>query len=118
MPYTIDEAAKVDGAGHLRIFTRIMLPLTRPAWITMAILAFQFSWNDYLNPLVYLYSSDKWPLSVGMASFVSAFAGQTPNWNYYMATNVLYMLPPLLVFFLAQRYFVQGLSALGGVSQR
>lgn len=118
VPFSIDEAARVDGAGHLRIFVTIMLPLTRPAWITMAILAFQFSWNDYLNPLVYLYSSDKWPLSVGMASFVSAFAGQTPNWNYYMATNLLYMLPPLLIFFVAQRYFVQGLSSLGTVSQR
>lgn len=118
VPYSIDEAAKVDGAGHLRIFTHVMLPLTRPVWITMAILAFQFSWNDYLNPLVYLYSSDKWPLSVGMASFVSAFAGQTPSWNYYMAANLLYMLPPLLVFFVAQRYFVQGLSSLGTVNQR
>lgn len=118
IPYSIDEAAKMDGAGHFRIFTRIMLPMTRPAWITMAILAFQMSWNDFLNPLIYLYSSDKWPLSVGMASFVSGFAGQTPDWNLYMATNLLYMLPPLAVFFVAQRYFIQGLSALGGVSQR
>jgi multiple sugar transport system permease protein len=118
IPYSIDEAAKMDGANHFRIFTSIMLPMTRPAWITMAILAFQFSWNDYLNPLIYLYSSDKWPLSVGMASFISAFAGQTPDWSLYMATNILYMLPPLIVFFVAQRYFIQGLSALGNTSQR
>ncbi|WSQ07870.1 ABC transporter permease subunit [Streptomyces sp. NBC_01231] len=118
VPYSIDEAAKVDGAGHVRIFFSVMLPITRPAWITMAILAFQFSWNDYLNPLIYLYSSEKWPLSVGMASFVSGFAGQTPDWNFYMAANLLYMLPPLAVFFVAQRYFIQGLSALGTVNQR
>ncbi|MFI6932774.1 carbohydrate ABC transporter permease [Streptomyces sp. NPDC050287] len=118
VPYSIDEAAKVDGAGHVRIFFSVMLPITRPAWITMAILAFQFSWNDYLNPLIYLYSSEKWPLSVGMASFVSGFAGQTPSWNLYMAANLLYMLPPLAVFFVAQRYFIQGLSALGTVNQR
>ncbi|MFF2929909.1 carbohydrate ABC transporter permease [Streptomyces mirabilis] len=118
IPHSIDEAAKVDGAGHLRIFVSVMLPLTRPAWITMSILAFQMSWNDYLNPLIYLYSSQKWPLSVGMASFVSQFAGQTPDWNLYMATNLLYMLPPLAVFFVAQRYFIQGLSALGTVNQR
>lgn len=93
VPHSIDEAAKVDGAGHIRIFFSVMLPITRPAWITMAILAFQFSWNDYLNPLIYLYSSEKWPLSVGMASFVGQFAGQTPNWNLYMAANLLYMLP-------------------------
>ena len=87
-----------------------MLPLTWPAWITMAILAFQASWNDFLNPLVYLYSAEKWPLSVGMASFISSFAGQTPDWSYYMATNLLYMLP-LIIFFAAQRYFIQGLGA-------
>lgn len=118
IPYSIDEAAKIDGAGHFRIFTSVMLPLTRPAWITMAILAFQASWNDFLNPLVYLYSSEKWPLSVGMASFISPFAGQTPNWSYYMATNLLYMLPPLIIFFAAQRYFIQGLGSLGSTTQK
>ena len=118
IPYSIDEAAKIDGAGHFRIFTQVMLPLTRPAWLTMAILAFQASWNDYLNPLVYLYSSGKWPLSVGMASFISPFAGKTPDWSYYMATNLLYMLPPLIVFFAAQRYFIQGLGALGSTTQK
>jgi multiple sugar transport system permease protein len=118
IPYSIDEAAKVDGAGHIRIFTQIMLPMTRPVWITMAILAFQGSWNDYLNPLIYLYSPDKWTLAVGMSSFISAFAGQTLNWSAYMATNLLYMLPPLIIFFVAQRYFVQGLSSLGNTSQR
>jgi multiple sugar transport system permease protein len=118
IPHSIDEAAKVDGAGHVRIFFSVMLPSTKPAWITMSILAFQMSWNDYLNPLIYLYSSQKWPLSVGMASFATQFAGQTPDWNLYMATNLLYMLPPLIVFFVAQRYFIQGLSALGTVNQR
>jgi multiple sugar transport system permease protein len=118
IPYSIDEAAKIDGAGHFRIFTQVMLPLTRPAWITMAILAFQAYWNDFLNPLVYLYSSEKWPLSVGMASFISSFAGQTPDWSYYMATNLLYMLPPLIIFFAAQRYFIQGLGALGSTNQK
>lgn len=118
IPYSIDEAAKVDGAGHFRIFVSVMLPMTRPAWITMAILAFQGSWNDYLNPLIYLYSPEKWTLSVGMASFISSFAGQTLDWSGYMATNLLYMLPPLIIFFVAQRYFIQGLSALGNTSQR
>jgi ABC-type glycerol-3-phosphate transport system permease component len=118
IPYSIDEAAKIDGAGHLRIFVSVMLPLTKPAWITMAILAFQASWNDFLNPLVYLYTSDKWPLSVGMASFISPFAGQTPDWSYYMATNLLYMLPPLILFFAAQRYFIQGLGSLGSTTQK
>jgi ABC-type glycerol-3-phosphate transport system permease component len=114
IPYSLDEAAKIDGAGHFTIFTRIMLPLTSPVWITMAIMSFTASWNDYLNPLVYLPSDDKWTLSVGMASFSGSFAGvATTQWNQYMAANLLYMLPPLIVFFLAQRHFMQGLSALG-----
>lgn len=118
VPFSIDEAARVDGAGHFRIFTQIMLPITRPAWIAMAILAFQGSWNDYLNPLVYINSSEKWTLALGMSSFISSFAAQAPDWSKYMATNLLYMLPPLLIFFFAQRYFIAGLSSLGNTSQR
>jgi ABC-type glycerol-3-phosphate transport system permease component len=114
VPLEYDEAAKIDGASHWTIFLRIMVPLTRPVWITMGILAFQASWNDYLNPLVYLYDADKWPLSVGMASFAGGFAGVAVTaWNQYMATNVLYLLPSLAIFFVAQRYFMQGLSSLG-----
>lgn len=113
VPFSLDEAAHLDGAGHWRIFWHIMVPLTRPIWLTMAIMTFTTTWNDYLNPLVYLYTDSKWTLSLGMASFAGAFAGATTTpWNQYMATNILYMLPPLVIFFVAQRYFVQGLSAL------
>jgi multiple sugar transport system permease protein len=118
IPYSYDEAAKMDGANHWTIFWRIMVPLTRPVWITMAILAFQASWNDYLTPLIYLISDEKFPLSLGMASFAGMFGGVavTP-YNYFMATNLLYMLPPLILFFVAQRYFMQGLGALGSISK-
>jgi len=115
IPGSIDEAATLDGAGHWKIFTRIFFPMTKPLWITMAILSFQGTWNDYLSPLVYLSSSSRFPLSVGMAEFSGSFASAalTP-YNYYMATNILYMLPPLILFFLAQRYFMEGLGSLGG----
>lgn len=114
IPFSLDEAAKIDGAGHLRIFWSIMVPLTRPVWITIAILSFQLSWNDYLNPLVYLQSPSRFTLSLGMAGFVSDSAGQaTSQYNLFMATNLLYMLPPLLLFFFAQRHFMQGIGALG-----
>jgi multiple sugar transport system permease protein len=114
VPYSFDEAATLDGAGHLRIFWSVMVPLTRPVWITMAILSFQLSWNDYLNPLVYLQSTSKFTLSLGMASFVSDTAGgASSQYNLFMATNLLYMVPPLLLFFFAQRYFMQGIGAVG-----
>lgn len=119
IPYDLDESAKLDGAGHFTILTRIMVPLTKPIWITMAIMAFQASWNDYLNPLVYLQDNAKWTLSVGMATFSSAFAGvANTQWNLYMATNLLYMLPPIIFFFLAQRYFMAGLGSIGNISQK
>lgn len=115
IPRSLDEAAKLDGAGHFTILTRIMVPLTRPVWITMAIFAFQGAWNDYLQPLVYLYSQSKWTLSLGMASFSGVY--NTP-WNEYMATDLIYMLPPLIIFFVAQRFFMEGLGSLGGASVR
>jgi multiple sugar transport system permease protein len=115
IPRYLDESARIDGAGHWTIFTRIMLPLTKPVWITVAIMAFQLSWNDYLNPLVYLQSSSKFTLSLGMASFLSDIAGS--QYNYYMATNLLFMLPPLILFFFAQRYFMEGIGSLGTISK-
>jgi multiple sugar transport system permease protein len=115
IPRSYDEAAKLDGAGHFTILWRIMVPLTRPVWITMAIFAFQGAWNDYLQPLVYLYSQSKWTLSLGMASFSGIY--NTP-WNEFMATDLIYMLPPLIIFFVAQRYFMEGLGSLGGGSLR
>lgn len=119
IPFSFDEAARIDGANHWIIFTRIMVPLTRPVWITMAIMSFTGAWNDYLNPLIYLTSNEKWTLSLGMASLSGGFAGvQTTQWNLYMAMNLLYMLPPLIIFFVAQRYFIQGLSSLGTTTQK
>jgi multiple sugar transport system permease protein len=118
IPFSLDEAARLDGANHFTIFTRIMIPLTRPVWITMMIMSFTFAWNDYLNPLVYLYSNEKWTLSLGMASFAGTFAGVgNTQWNQFMAANLLYMLPPLLLFFVAQRYFMQGLGSLGNTTR-
>jgi ABC-type glycerol-3-phosphate transport system permease component len=119
IPLELDEAAKLDGANQLTIFTKIMIPLTRPLWITMMIMAFQASWNDYMNPLIYVTSDSKWPLSLSMATFSGSFAGiSTTRWNLFMATNLLYMLPPLIVFFLAQRYFMEGLGSLGTTARK
>jgi len=114
VPHSIDESAMMDGASSFRIFRSLMVPLTKPLWITMAILAFQMSWNDYLSPLIYLNSPGRYTLSLGMATFMGTLtSGTTPQYNYYMASNLLYMIPPLLLFFFAQRYFMMGLGSLG-----
>jgi multiple sugar transport system permease protein len=114
IPRDIDDAATLDGANHWQIFRRVMLPLTKPLWITMTIMAVQYSWNDFLNPLVYLQTPEKYTLALGMASFSgSMVTGAYSSFNFYMASNLLYMLPPLILFFLAQRHFMSGLGALG-----
>ncbi|SDT35128.1 carbohydrate ABC transporter permease [Microlunatus soli] len=115
IPRYLDESATIDGAGHWTIFTKIMIPLTKPVWITVAIMSFQMSWNDYLSPLVYLQSAEKFTLPLGMASFLSDTAGS--QYNYYMATNLMFMVPPLVLFFLAQRYFMEGLGSLGTIAK-
>lgn len=115
IPRYLDESALIDGAGHWTIFTKIMLPITKPVSITIAIMSFQLAWNDYLNPLVYLQTGSKFTLSLGMASFLGDTAGS--QYNYYMATNLLFMLPPLALFFLAQRYFMEGIGSLGTISK-
>lgn len=114
IPRSLDESAMVDGAGHLRIFLTILLPLTKPLWITMTILAFQASWNDFLNPLIYLNTPEKQTLSLGMANFIGGLtSGTTPVYNFYMASNLWFMMPTLVLFFFAQRYFMMGLGSLG-----
>ncbi len=121
IPRSIDEAAMIDGANHWQIFSRIMIPLTAPAWISCAIFAFQGTWNDYMNALIYLpLNPERWPLSLGLASLsgLGGIGTATTPWNLFMAANLLYMIPSLLVFFGAQQYFMQGVGALGARTQK
>jgi multiple sugar transport system permease protein len=109
IPFSYDESAKIDGASHFQILMKIIVPMSKPMIVTMAILSFQASWGDYLNPLVYLLDEKLWPLSMAISGFVGA-TGTT--WNLFMATDILYMLPPLILFFAAQKYFLEGLGSL------
>ena len=109
VPKAFDEAAKIDGAGHLRILFQIILPIIKPAIITIVIMQFQASWNEYLSPLIYLIDGEKWTLSLAVASYSTLYAVE---WNKFMATDLIYMLPSLLLFFCAQKYFMQGLGSL------
>ncbi len=104
-----DEAAKIDGANHLQILTRVLVPMSKPMIVTMIIFAFQGSWNDYLQPLIYVINPKLWTLSVAMATYIGNY--YTP-WNLFMAADLIYMLPMVIVFFVAQKYFMQGLGTL------
>jgi multiple sugar transport system permease protein len=107
----LDEAAKIDGGNYFSIFFRIILPLSIPALATIAILEFMYRWNDLFGPLIYLSTGEKYPLSLGLSNFTAAY-GATP-WNLLMAASIVAVLPPLLIFFFAQKYFIQGIVISG-----
>jgi multiple sugar transport system permease protein len=110
IPNDLDEAARVDGADAFRIWWSVILPLSKPVLATMAVLAFIQHWNDFLRPLVYLNSIEVRTLALGLRSFLGEF---TTAWNLLMAASTLMILPILVLFFVAQRYFVQGIVMTG-----
>ncbi len=108
IPYEIDEAAKIDGASHLRIWWQIIMPLAKPALAAVAIFSFMFHWNDYLGPLIYLNNNSLYPVSLGLAQYTAAYGGTL--WNLLMSASIVAVLPCIIVFFIAQRYLVQGIT--------
>jgi multiple sugar transport system permease protein len=113
IPYELDEAAYVDGASPWRVYWQIVLPLAKPALSVVAVFAFVNTWNDFLGPLIYLNSQEKFTIAVGLAGFSGAYTGQ---WSLLMAGATLALLPVLLVFAFGQRYFIQGIAFTGGKS--
>ena len=104
------EAAMIDGANKFSIFLKIYLPISKPALITVGIFSFQGSWNDLMGPLIYLNDSSKYTLQLGLAMF----NGMTKiEWGPLMAASLLTLLPILIVFFAAQKYFVEGITFSG-----
>jgi len=110
IPKELEDAARIDGCSTFRIFWQIMVPLARPALATVAIFAFFSYWNVLLGPLIYLQSQDKFTISVGILSFQSE---QYANYANMMAAACISMLPCLLLFFFAQRLFIQGVVVTG-----
>jgi multiple sugar transport system permease protein len=111
IPDELLDAARVDGAGEVRIFRSVVLPLLGPGLATLAILTFLASWNNFLWPLVVAQSEDKYTLPVALA-LVSVDQNQT-NYGLLLAGAVLVVLPIVLVFIALQRYFVQGIAMTG-----
>lgn len=111
LPRELDEAARIDGAGHARIFFSITLPLIKPALITSAIFAFIWSWNDFLGPLLYLNSPDKYPLPLALRIFNDQTS--VSDYGATIAVSVLALLPVLLFFIVFQRFLVDGVATQG-----
>jgi multiple sugar transport system permease protein len=110
----LDDAARIDGCGWLGIYARIVMPLIRPALAAVAIFSFLATWNDFFNPLIFLRSSDLYTLAIGLHFYTnSASAATRPVITHVMAGATLIMIPPLLLFFFAQRFFIQGVVFSG-----
>jgi ABC-type glycerol-3-phosphate transport system permease component len=110
IPRELEDAALIDGASRLQILWRIILPLARPAIAAIAIFNFQGVWNDFLPPLIFLHDHSKFTISLGLNFFRSSY---DVHWGYLMAASLVAMLPMVLVFFLAQKQFIEGISFSG-----
>nr|WP_269330334.1 carbohydrate ABC transporter permease [Kineosporia babensis] len=111
LPRELDEAAFLDGAGHVRIFRSITLPLMKPVLATASIFAFIWSWNDFFGPLLYLKNSDLYPLPVALRLFVDQTS--TSDYGAQMAMAVLALAPVIIFFLVFQRYLIGGVATTG-----
>ncbi len=110
LPEELADAGRIDGTSEYGIYWKIMLPLCKPALATVAIFTFLAGWNDFIGPLLYLRSDYNFTVAIGLATFRSAMSTQ---WHLLMAASTAMILPVILLFFFAQRYFVEGLVMTG-----
>jgi multiple sugar transport system permease protein len=110
IPKELDEAARMDGANAFQIFYKIYIPLMKPALILVGVFSFLNCWNDYLGPLVFLNDQSKYTLTLGLAQFKGMFGVDMEG---IMAITVLISIPPLILFFAAQRYIMEDVSKTG-----
>jgi ABC-type glycerol-3-phosphate transport system permease component len=110
IPRDFEDAARIDGANTWQLLTRILLPLSKPALATVAIFTFMGVWNDFMGPLIYLNKPETYTLALG----INFFKGQyTSDWNMLMAASLVMMLPLVILFFAAQKAFIEGITLTG-----
>ncbi len=113
IPRDLDDAARIDGASGFQIFWNVMLPLAKPALATVAVISFIANWDEFLRPLIYLNTTEKFPLSVGLRFFNNRGNETDPLDHLLMAAAVMVTAPCLVLFFCTQRYFVRGVITSG-----
>jgi ABC-type glycerol-3-phosphate transport system permease component len=111
IPREMDDAAEIDGCSYFGIYRRIMLPLAKPALVTVAIFSFTYNWNDYLAPLIYINSQSNYTLPLGLANFLGRY--NPISWHLIMAASLVTVTPCVVLFFFAQRFFIQGVVVSG-----
>ena len=111
IPEELAEAARIDGAAEWRIFWQLVLPLAKPALATCALFQFLATWNDFFGPLLYINDPSRYTLAYGLQQFMSSYGGE---WAQLMAGASIFTIPIIVLFFLAQRTFIQGIATTGG----
>lgn len=111
IPSELDEAAKIDGCGSFRIFTRIILPMCKPTLTTVAIFSFVWTWDDFMGQLIYISEMDKYTVALALKIMVDPLAAV--DWGVVIAMSLLSVIPSIVVYFLAQDYFVEGITTTG-----
>lgn len=110
IPLELEEAAIIDGCGKLRIWGTILMPLSKPIIATLAVFVFQNSYNDFMNPVIYINSSDKFTIQLGLAAFRNAF---TTRYDLVMAGSMIALIPVLILYICCQKYIVKGIVMTG-----
>lgn len=110
IPREIEEAAVMDGANPVQVFAQIMLPLVKPALLAIAVLSFTGNWNNFQGPLIYINSPGLYPVILALYSFSESLSKEAPKWHYMMAMTVIMSVPIVALYFVAQRYFIEGLT--------
>ncbi|HNT86464.1 MAG TPA: carbohydrate ABC transporter permease [Candidatus Hydrogenedentes bacterium] len=112
IPRDLEDSAKIDGCGYLGIYARIILPLIKPAIATIGIFTFLGVWNDFMGPLIYIANQELYPLSLGLFALQAVMVWQAQH-GIMMAAAVLMTAPVIVLFFAAQRQFIQGVTLTG-----
>jgi multiple sugar transport system permease protein len=112
IPFEYDEAARVEGANYFQIWLKIIIPLSKPALVTIAVFTFMNVWNDFMGPLLYLSDDQKWTLALGLQGFQGQYTSQ---WNYLMAAATVMFAPLVILFFFAQKHIMSGANISGGI---
>ena len=110
IPREIEEAAIMDGANVVQVYWYIMLPLIKPILLAIAVLSFQGNWNNFQGPLIYLNTTEMFPLALAMRFFDQSLSKEAPQWHLMMAMTTMMALPVLIIYFLAQRQFIEGIN--------
>jgi multiple sugar transport system permease protein len=110
IPFELDDQAKIDGASSIQTMFYVMLPQARPALIAVAIFHFLYAWNDFYEPLIFLHTQEHWTMAVGLQTFNALYAINT---HLIMAASIVMIIPPIVLFFMAQKVFTQGVVFRG-----